>query len=177
EKLDKLLSRLRAIKHIEFLRIGTRVPIFLPQRITPELCAIFAKHHPLWMSIHVNHPRELTIEVKAALERLANAGIPLGNQSVLLRGVNDDAETMKTLVHKLLRSRVRPYYLYQCDLISGSSHLRTSVAKGLEIIEALRGHTTGYAVPQFVIDAPGGGGKVPVNPEYLLHHGDGVSII
>src|SRR3989449_616720 len=170
DKIDKLLSRLRAIKHIEFLRIGTRVPIFLPQRITPELCAILAKHHPLWMSVHVNHPRELTMEVKQALERLANAGIPLGNQSVLLAGVNDDVETMKTLVQKLLLCRVRPYYLYQCDLITGSAHLRSSVAKGIEIIEALRGHTTGYAVPQFVIDAPGGGGKVPINPGYILYH-------
>src|SRR6266508_1557224 len=134
DKLDKLLSRLRSLPHIEFVRIGTRVPIFLPQRITPELCAILAKHHPLWMSVHVNHPRELTIEVKEALERLANAGIPLGNQSVLLTGVNDNLETMKTLVHKLLMCRVRPYYVYQCDLINGSSHLRTSVAKGIEII-------------------------------------------
>jgi len=170
DKIDKLLSRLRAIKHIEFIRIGTRVPIFLPQRITPELCAILAKYHPLWMSVHVNHPRELTIEVKEALERLANAGIPLGNQSVLLKGVNDDLETMKMLVHKLLMCRVRPYYLYQCDLINGSSHLRASVAKGIEIIEGLRGHTTGYGVPQFVIDAPGGGGKVPINPGYVLYH-------
>src|SRR5438094_520839 len=170
DKLDKLLSRLRAIRHIEFLRIGTRVPIFLPQRITPELCAMLQKHHPLWMSVHVNHPRELTSEVKDALERLANAGIPLGNQSVLLARVNDDLETMKTLGHKLLMCRVRPYYLYQCDLINGSSHLRTSVAKGIEIIEGLRGHTTGYAVPQFVIDAPGGGGKVPINPGYILYH-------
>jgi lysine 2,3-aminomutase len=120
--------------------------------------------------VHVNHPRELTIEVKQALERLANAGIPLGNQSVLLAGVNDDIETMKTLVHKLLLCRVRPYYVYQCDLINGSSHLRASVAKGIEIIEGLRGHTTGYAVPQFVIDAPGGGGKVPINPGYVLYH-------
>ena len=170
DKLEKILSRLRAIPHIEFLRIGTRVPIFLPQRITPELCAMLQKYHPLWMSVHVNHPRELTIEVKEALERLANHGIPLGNQSVLLKGVNDDLETMKTLVHKLLMCRVRPYYIYQCDLINGSSHLRTSVAKGIEIIEGLRGHTTGYAVPQFVIDAPGGGGKVPINPGYVLYH-------
>jgi len=131
---------------------------------------MLAKYHPLWMSVHVNHPRELTIEVKEALERLANAGIPLGNQSVLLAGVNDDLETMKALVHKLLMCRVRPYYIYQCDLINGSSHLRTSVAKGIEIIEGLRGHTTGYAVPQYVIDAPGGGGKVPINPGYILYH-------
>jgi lysine 2,3-aminomutase len=169
-KLEKILSRLRAIPHIEFLRIGTRVPIFLPQRITPEFCAMLQKYHPLWMSIHVNHPRELTSEVRAALERLANHGIPLGNQSVLLCGVNDDLETMKNLVHKLLMCRVRPYYIYQCDLINGSSHLRASVAKGIEIIEGLRGHTTGYAVPQFVIDAPGGGGKVPINPGYVLYH-------
>lgn len=167
-KLDAILTRLRAIPHIEFLRIGSRVPIFLPQRITLEFCQMLQKHHPLWMSVHVNHPRELTLEVKEALERLSNHGVPLGNQSVLLRGVNDDAQVMKSLVHKLLMCRVRPYYLYQCDLIEGSSHLRTSVAKGIEIIEALRGHTTGYAVPQYVIDAPGGGGKVPVNPDYML---------
>src|SRR5712671_2510056 len=170
DKLEYLLSQLRAIPHIEFLRIGTRIPIFLPQRITPELCAMLQKYHPLWMSVHVNHPRELTIEVKQALERLANAGIPLGNQSVLLAGVNDDVETMKTLVQKLLMCRVRPYYVYQCDLITGSAHLRSSVAKGIEIIEGLRGHTTGYGVPQFVIDAPGGGGKVPINPGYVLYH-------
>ena len=169
-KLDAILTRLRAIPHIEFLRIGSRVPIFLPQRITPELCQMLQKHHPLFLSIHTNHPRELTTEVRAGLERLANHGIPLGNQSVLLKGVNDDPDIMKSLVHKLLMCRVRPYYLYQCDLIKGSSHLRTSVKKGLEIIESLRGHTTGYAVPQFVIDAPGGGGKVPVNPDYVLQH-------
>ena len=170
DKLEMLLSRLRAIPHVEFLRIGSRVPIFLPQRITPELCAMLAKYHPLWMSVHVNHPRELTLEVKNALERLANAGIPLGNQSVLLRGVNDNVDTMKTLVHKLLRCRVRPYYLYQLDLIQGSSHLQVPVWKGLEIIEGLRGHTTGYSIPQYVIDAPGGGGKVPINPNYVLYH-------
>jgi lysine 2,3-aminomutase len=167
-KLERLLDRLRKIRHLEFLRIGSRVPIFLPQRITPALCRMLQQFHPLWMSVHVNHPAELTIEVKEALERLANHGIPLGNQSVLLRGVNDDIETYKALVQKLLICRVRPYYLYQCDLIQGSSHLRTSVAKGIEIIEGLRGHTTGYGVPQFVIDAPGGGGKVPVNPDYVL---------
>jgi lysine 2,3-aminomutase len=170
DKLEGLLSRLRSIRHIEFLRIGTRVPIFLPQRITPELCAMLKKYHPLWMSVHVNHPRELTTEVRDALGRLADAGIPLGNQSVLLAGVNDNVDTMRELVHKLLLCRVRPYYLYQCDLIRGSSHLRTSVAKGLEIIEGLRGFTTGYAVPQFVIDAPGGGGKVPLNPGYVVFH-------
>lgn len=167
-KLEGILKRLRAIPHIEFIRIGSRVPIFLPQRITPSLCEMLQKYHPLFISVHTNHPRELTTEVRAGLERLANHGVPLGNQSVLLRGVNDEPDVMKSLVHKLLMSRVRPYYLYQCDLIQGSSHLRASVHKGIEIIESLRGHTTGYAVPQFVIDAPGGGGKVPVNPDYLL---------
>jgi lysine 2,3-aminomutase len=170
DKLRGILHRLRSIPHVEFVRIGTRIPIFLPQRITPELCRMLQEFHPLWMSIHANHPRELTTEVKAALERLANHGIPLGNQSVLLKGVNDDLDVMKALVHKLVMARVRPYYIYQCDLIHGSAHLRTSVAKGIEIIEGLRGHTTGYAVPQFVIDAPGGGGKVPINPGYVLYH-------
>ena len=170
EKLEHLLSRLRAIPHVEFLRIGSRIPVFLPQRITPALCAILKKFHPLFMSIHSNHPRELTTEVRDALGRLADAGVPLGNQSVLLKYVNDDAAVMKTHVQKLLMCRVKPYYIYQCDLISGSAHLRTSVRKGLEIMEKLRGHTTGYAAPQYVIDAPGGGGKVPVNPEYVLSH-------
>jgi hypothetical protein len=168
EKLENLLSRLRAIPHVEFLRIGTRIPIFLPQRITPELCAMLKQFHPLFISVHTNHPRELTTEVRDALGRLADAGIPLGNQSVLLKHVNDDAEVMKVLVQKLLMCRVKPYYIYQCDLIAGSAHLRASVAKGLEILEKLRGHTTGYAVPTYVIDAPGGGGKVPINPEYVL---------
>ncbi len=168
DKLDHLLGRLRAIPHVEFLRIGTRIPIFLPQRITPELCAILKKYHPLFISVHTNHPRELTTEVQGALGRLADAGIPLGNQSVLLKHVNDDAGVMKALVQKLLMCRVRPYYIYQCDLITGSAHLRATVSKGLEIMEKLRGHTTGYAVPTYVIDAPGGGGKVPVNPEYVL---------
>jgi lysine 2,3-aminomutase len=168
DRLDRILTRLRAIPHIQFLRIGTRIPIFLPQRITPELCAMLRKHHPLFLSIHTNHPRELTSEVRDALGRLADAGIPLGNQSVLLRGVNDSVAVQQALVHKLLMCRVRPYYLYQCDLINGSSHLRTPVADGIAIIEGLRGHTTGYAVPQFVIDGPGGGGKIPLNPEYLI---------
>jgi lysine 2,3-aminomutase len=166
-KLDHLLGRLRAIKHVEFIRIGSRIPVFLPQRITPELCEIFRKHGPVWMSIHVNHPKECTLELKEACDRLAFAGVPLGNQSVLLRGVNDDADVMKALVHRLLRMRVRPYYLYQMDLITGGSHFKVDVHKGIEIIRALRGHTTGYAVPQYVIDAPGGGGKVPINPEYI----------
>jgi lysine 2,3-aminomutase len=170
EKLEFLLGQLRAISHIEFLRIGTRIPVFLPQRITPALCAMLRKFHPLFISVHVNHPRELTTETRDALGRLADAGIPLGNQSVLLKHVNDDAEVLKALTQKLLMCRVRPYYLYQCDLIAGSWHLRASVRRGMELIEKLRGHTTGYAVPQYVIDAPGGGGKVPVNPAYVLSH-------
>ncbi len=168
DRLDRILTRLRAIPHIQFVRIGSRIPIFLPQRITPELCAMLKKHHPLFISIHSNHPRELTSEVRDALGRLADAGIPLGNQSVLLRGVNDSVEVQRALVQKLLICRVRPYYLYQCDLINGSSHLRTPVAEGVSIIEGLRGHTTGYAIPQFVIDGPGGGGKIPINPNYLI---------
>jgi len=167
KKIEHLLSRLRAIPHVEFIRIGSRIPVFLPQRITPELCAVFKKHGPIWMSIHVNHPKECTAELRAACEQLSFADVPLGNQSVLLRGVNDDAEVMKALVHRLLRMRVRPYYLYQMDLITGGSHFKVDVRKGMEIIRALRGHTTGYAVPQYVIDAPGGGGKVPINPEYV----------
>ncbi len=177
EKLEYLLSRLRAIPHLEFIRIGTRIPIFLPQRITPELCSMLRQFHPLFISIHSNHPRELTTEVRDALGRLADAGIPLGNQSVLLRHVNDDPEVMKAHVHKLLMCRVRPYYLYQCDLIAGSAHLRASVREGLQVMEALRGHTTGYAVPQYVIDAPGGGGKVPINPEYILANEPGRIVI
>lgn len=167
KKLEHLLSRLRAIKHVEFIRIGSRIPVFLPQRITPELCEIFKQYGPVWMSIHVNHPKEATAELRDACERLSFAGVPLGNQSVLLKGINDDADVMKALVHRLLRMRVRPYYLYQMDLITGGAHFKVDVRKGLEIIESLRGHTTGYAVPQYVIDAPGGGGKVPVNPEYV----------
>ncbi|MGE9297038.1 MAG: KamA family radical SAM protein [Puniceicoccales bacterium] len=166
-KLDYLLGRLRAIPHVEFIRIGSRIPVFLPQRINDELTDIFKKHGPIWMSIHVNHPRECTEELFNACERLSFAGVPLGNQSVLLKGVNDDPEVMKSLVHRLLMMRVRPYYLYQCDLITGSRHLRADVKKGIEIIQHLRGHTTGYAVPQYVIDAPGGGGKVPINPDYI----------
>ena len=170
EKLENLLGRLRAIPHVEFLRIGSRIPTFLPQRITPELCAMLKQFHPLFLSIHSNHPRELTTEVRDALGRLADAGIPLGNQTVLLKHVNDDAEVMKAHLQKLLMCRVKPYYIYQCDLIAGSAHLRTSVRQGVEIMEKLRGHTTGYAVPTYVIDAPGGGGKVPVSPEYVLSH-------
>ena len=171
-KLDSILTRLRKIPSIEFVRIGSRIPIFLPQRITPALVAMLRKHHPLFLSVHTNHPKELTAEVKAGLERLADAGIPLGNQSVLLRGVNDRVETLKELFHKLLLCRVRPYYLYQCDLITGSAHLRTTIREGQEIMEQLRGHTTGYAVPTYVVDGPGGGGKIPIGPSYIVGMAD-----
>ncbi|PIP59550.1 MAG: lysine 2,3-aminomutase [Verrucomicrobia bacterium CG_4_9_14_3_um_filter_43_20] len=166
-KLDYLLGRLRAIPHVEFIRIGSRIPIFLPQRITDNLCSILKKHGPIWMSIHVNHPHECTYALREACERLTCSGTPLGNQSVLLDGVNDDLETMKSLIHRLLMMRVRPYYLYQCDLITGSAHFRTAIEKGIELIRGLRGHTTGYSIPQYVIDAPGGGGKIPINPDYV----------
>jgi lysine 2,3-aminomutase len=168
EKLDYILRRLRAIKHIEFVRLGTKMPSVLPQRITPELCQVLRKYHPFWMSIHFLHPDECTPESAQACARLADAGIPLGAQTVLLQGVNDSVETMKRLMHRLLQMRVRPYYLYQCDPISGSAHFRTPVSKGLEIIAGLRGHTTGYAVPTYVIDAPGGGGKIPLQVESVV---------
>jgi lysine 2,3-aminomutase len=168
EKLEWLLARLHGIRHVEFLRIGTKVPVVLPQRITPALTRMLRRYHPLWMSIHFTHPDELTPEVAEACGRLADAGIPLGSQTVLLAGVNDNVETMRDLMHGLLRIRVKPYYLYQCDPILGSAHFRTPVEKGIEIITGLRGHTTGYAVPTYVIDAPGGGGKIPIFPESLV---------
>ncbi|MGB2985109.1 MAG: KamA family radical SAM protein [Phycisphaerae bacterium] len=165
DRIEWILSRLHAIPHIEILRIGSKIPAVLPQRITPGLCRMLRRYHPLWMSIHFMHPAELTSEVAEACGRLADAGIPLGAQIVLARGVNDDVETMKRLVLGLLRIRVRPYYIYQCDPISGSAHLRTPIEKGLEIIAGLRGFITGYALPTFVLDAPGGGGKIPVSPD------------
>jgi lysine 2,3-aminomutase len=168
DKLDYLLGRLRQIKHVEFVRIGTKVPVVLPMRVTKALTKVLKKHHPLWMSIHVTHPSELTPEVSESTARLADAGIPLGSQTVLLKGINDEVEILKKLYHGLLMRRVKPYYLYQCDPITGSSHFRTPISKGLEMIEGLRGHTTGYAVPQFVIDAPGGGGKIPLLPDYVV---------
>jgi lysine 2,3-aminomutase len=167
-RLDWILTSLRRIPHVEFLRIGTKTPAALPQRITRQLCRMLRRHHPLWMSLHFIHPDECTPESYLACTRLADAGIPLGSQTVLLKGVNDDVQTMKRLFHNLLMMRVRPYYLYQCDPIGGSSHYRTPVAKGLEILEGLRGFTTGYAVPHYMIDAPGGGGKIPLQPNYLL---------
>ncbi len=168
DKLDWLLGELRRIPHVEFVRIGTKVPAVLPQRVTPELARMLKRHHPLWLSLHFTHPDECTPETARACRRLADAGIPLGSQTVLLRGINDDVETMKQLLHRLLLMRVRPYYLYQCDPISGSAHFRTSVARGLEIIRGLRGWTTGYAIPTYVIDAPGGGGKIPLQPDYVM---------
>lgn len=167
ETLDWILTQLREIPHVEVIRIGSRVPVTLPQKVTPELCTMLSKHHPLWMNIQVNHPNELTPEVEKACSMLSGAGIPLGNQSVLLKGVNDNLEVMKELVHKLVKFRIRPYYLYQCDLSYGLHHFRTPVIKGIEIIKGLRGFTSGFCVPQFVIDAPNGGGKVPINPSYI----------
>ena len=168
EKLDWILGELRSIPHVQFIRIGTMVPVAMPQRVTPQLVRMLKKHHPLWMSIHFTHPDECTPEVARACRRLADAGIPLGSQTVLLKGINDDVEVMKQLLHRQLMMRVRPYYLYQCDPISGSAHFRTSVAKGLEIIRGLRGWTTGYALPTYVIDAPGGGGKIPMQPDSVV---------
>ncbi|MEZ4996976.1 MAG: hypothetical protein R2758_05780 [Bacteroidales bacterium] len=170
-KLEYLLSNLRAIRHIEILRIGTKVPVVLPQRITPQLVAMLRKYHPLFLSIHFTHPDELTPETRRACEMLADAGMPLGSQTVLLKGINDDPVVMKRLMQKLLTVRVRPYYIYQCDLIPGSNHFRTTIETGIDIIENLRGHTSGYAVPQFVVDAPGGGGKIPILPHYVVESG------
>jgi len=168
EYLDWILTELRAIPHVEVIRIGTRMPVVLPYRVTDELVAMLKKHHPVWVNTHFNHPVEITASSREALRKLADAGIPLGNQSVLLAGVNDCPRIMKTLVHKLVMNRVRPYYLYQCDLSEGLSHFRTPVGKGIEIVESLIGHTSGFAVPTYVIDAPGGGGKIPVMPNYLI---------
>ncbi|AWN23270.1 lysine 2,3-aminomutase [Deinococcus irradiatisoli] len=168
--LGRLLRELRAIPHIEIIRIGTRVPVFMPMRVTDELCEVLAENHPLWMNIHVNHPKEITPEVADACDKLTRAGVPLGNQSVLLRGVNDHPVIMQKLLRELVKIRVRPYYIYQCDLVHGAGHLRTTVSKGLEIMESLRGHTSGYSIPTYVVDAPGGGGKIPVAPNYVLSH-------
>jgi len=177
EKLESILKNLREIPHVEIIRIGTRVPIVLPQRITPDLVSILKKYHPLYMSLHCNHPKEISTETKIACSLLADSGIPLGSQTVLLKGINDTPKIMMKLMHELMKIRVRPYYIYQCDLATGTSHFRTSVAAGIKIIESLRGHTTGYAVPTFVIDAPGGGGKVPVSPEYVISKNKGNIII
>lgn len=168
EKLDWLLSRLSAIPHLEFIRIGTKIPVVLPQRITPSLLNVLRKHQPLWMSIHFTHPDEITPEVKQVCNNLANAGVPLGSQTVLLQGINDSLPVLKKLFQSLLPIRVKPYYLYQCDPVLGTSHFKTPVEKGIELLKGLRGHTTGYAVPTYVIDAPGGGGKIPIQANYVL---------
>jgi lysine 2,3-aminomutase len=172
EKLDWILSRLREIPHVEIIRIGTKTPAVLPQRVTPELVKTLRKYHPLWMSLHFTHPEECTPEARGACERLADAGIPLGSQTVLLKGINDNVPVMKALMHLLMKMRVKPYYLYQCDPVTGTSHFRTSVARGLELIRGLRGYTSGYAVPSYVIDAPGGGGKIPLLPNYVVNTTD-----
>lgn len=171
DRLDWLLTKVREIEHVEVIRIGTRMPVVLPYRITESLVTMLKKHHPLWINTHFNHPRELTTSSRLALQRLADAGIPLGNQSVLLAGVNDCQRLIKTLNHKLVKNRVRPYYLYQCDLSEGLTHFRTPIGKGIEIIESLRGHTSGFSVPTYVVDAPGGGGKIPVMPNYIVSWG------
>ena len=177
DKLAHILSSLHNIDHVEFVRIGSRVPVFMPQRITPSLLNVFSDSPNLWISLHINHPHECTSNLKDISHKLARSGIPLGNQSVLLKGINDDLEIMKSLVHRLLMMKIKPYYLYQCDLIKGSSHLRTDVSKGLEIIKGLRGHTSGYAIPQFVIDSPNGGGKIPLSPNYTTFEEDGTITI
>lgn len=166
--LENIIKKLREIPHVEIIRIGTRVPVVMPQRITDDLVNMLKKYHPIYLNTHFNHCDELTPQAEEACNKMANAGIPLGNQSVLLRGVNDNVDVMKNLVHKLVKNRVRPYYIYQCDLSQGLEHFRTPVSKGIEIIENLRGHTSGYAVPTYVIDAPGGGGKIPVGPTYII---------
>ena len=168
DRLNWILTNLRKIPHVDIIRIGTKVPAVLPQRITPQLVRMLRRHHPLWMSLHFTHPDECTPEAQRACAMLADGGIPLGSQTVLLSGINDSVDIMRDLVHNLMRMRVKPYYLYQCDPISGSSHFRTPVEKGLEIIRGLRGFTSGYAVPTYVIDAPGGGGKIPLMPNYLI---------
>jgi lysine 2,3-aminomutase len=173
--LEKILTGLRAIPHVEIIRFGSRVPVFLPQRIDNELCSLLEKFHPIWINTHFNHPNEITPESAAACDRLLRAGIPVNNQAVLLRGVNDCPYVMRDLVQGLMKIRVRPYYLYLCDQVMGAEHFRTSIGEGIEIIEFLRGHTSGLAVPQFVLDAPGGGGKVPLMPNYVLgHYGDSI---
>jgi len=168
EWLEKIISKLRQIPHVEIIRIGTRTPVVLPMRITDGLLEMLKKYHPIWINTHFNHPKEITEESKKACEKIVNAGIPLGNQSVLLRGINDDAQTLKELFNRLVKIRVRPYYLYQCDVSKGISHFRTPVSKGIEIMKNIRGFISGFAVPEYVIDAPGGGGKTPVNPEYII---------
>ena len=175
--LEYIISELRKIPHVEIVRLGSRTPVVMPQRITDDLVNMLKKYHPIWLNTHFNHPKEMTEEAMEALRKLADAGIPLGNQSVLLRGVNDCPHIMRDLVHDLVKNRVRPYYIYQCDLSLGIEHFRTPVSKGIEIIESLRGHTSGYAVPTFVVDAPGGGGKTPVMPQYIISQSPGKVVL
>jgi lysine 2,3-aminomutase len=177
DELESLIQRIRAISHVEFLRIGTRVPVSLPQRITENLVNMLKKYSPIWMSIHFNHPKEITKRCRNACDMLSDAGIPLGSQSVLLKGINDRPYIMKRLVHELLQIRVRPYYIYQCDPVRGTQHFRTPVAVGINIMEKLRGHTSGYAIPTYVIDGPGGGGKIPVGPNYILSQAKGKYVL
>ena len=174
ERLDEILGKLKAIPHVEFVRIGTRNPVTLPYRVTDSLCEVLKKHKPVWMSLHFNHPKEVTPPVRKACGMLADSGVPLGSQTVLMKGINDRPAIMKKLFHELLKTRVRPYYIYQCDPVKGTAHFRTPVSTGLQIIEKLRGHTTGYAVPTFVVDGPGGGGKIPLMPNYVVSVKDGV---
>lgn len=175
--LEFIIKNVKAIPHVEFVRIGTRIPVTLPQRVTPELIAMLKKYSPIWMSIHFNHAREITDRVKYACNMIADSGIPMGSQTVLLKGINDTPAIMKKLMHELLKIRVRPYYIYQCDPILGSRHFRTSIATGMNIMEHLRGHTTGYAVPTYVVDAPGGGGKIPAGPQYILSQEKGKTVL
>ncbi len=168
DKLEYIIKQLKAIPHVEIVRLGSRTPVVMPQRITDDLVNMLKKYHPVWLNVHFNHSKEMTEEAMEALRKLADAGVPLGNQSVLLREVNDDLKVMKKLLHDLVKNRVRPYYIYQCDMSMGIEHFRTKVAKGIEIMEGLRGHTSGFAVPTYVVDAPGGGGKTPVMPQYLI---------
>ncbi|WP_141706263.1 lysine 2,3-aminomutase [Desulfuribacillus alkaliarsenatis] len=177
QQLEYIIKKLRAIEHVEIIRIGSRAPVVFPQRITENLVNMLKKYHPIWLNTHFNHPKEITTESKKAIAMLADAGIPLGNQTVLLKGINDCAHIQKKLVHELVKMRIRPYYLYQCDLSQGIEQFRTPVSKGIEIIEQLRGHTSGYAVPTFVVDAPGGGGKIPVGPQYMISQGEGKVIL
>lgn len=173
-RLGQILAALREIPHLEFIRIGSRTPVTMPQRVTEEFCAVMKRFKPIWMSLHFCHPKEVTPRLKQAMDMLADSGVPLGSQTVLLKGINDDPAVMKQLMHELLKIRVRPYYIYQCDPAQGIGHFRTPVEAGLRVLEALRGHTTGYAVPTFVIDGPGGGGKIPVGPDYVLSYQNGV---
>lgn len=177
EELEALIQKIRSISHVEFLRIGSRVPVTLPQRITEKLVTMLKKYSPIWISIHFNHPKEISKRCKIACDMLSDAGIPLGSQTVLLKGINDRPYIMKKLMQELLQIRVRPYYIYQCDPVRGTQHFRTPVATGINIVEKLRGHTSGYAVPTYVIDGPGGGGKIPVGPNYILSQAKGKYVL